>query len=240
MKTPDWLVRTELQTGKEGIDKLLASHVLVIGLGGVGAAAAEMICRAGVGQMTIADGDLISESNRNRQIPALTSTVGKEKAKVMGDRLLDINPQLKLKIISQYLKDEPMESLLKGRFDYVVDAIDTLSPKIYLIYHAIKNNQKVVSSMGSGGRFDPTLVTIADISETHHCQFAYDIRKRLRHLGIHGGVKAIFSPEKVSKDTILHCEEIQNKKSIVGTISYMPTVFGCACASVVIRDLIRN
>ena len=240
MKTPDWLVRTELQTGKEGIDKLLASHILVIGLGGVGAAAAEMICRAGLGQMTIADGDLISESNRNRQIPALTSTVGKEKAKVMGDRLLDINPQLKLNIISQYLKDEPMESLLKGRFDYVVDAIDTLSPKIYLIYHAVKNNQKVVSSMGSGGRFDPTLVTVADISETHHCQFAYDIRKRLRRLGVHGGVKAVFSPEEVSKEAILHCEEIQNKKSIVGTISYMPTVFGCACASVVIRDLIKN
>lgn len=238
METPDWLTRTELQIGKNNIEKLACSHVLVIGLGGVGACAAEMICRAGVGNMTIVDGDVISTSNLNRQLPALLSTVGKEKTQVMSERLLDINPHLKLKVINQYYKDKPMEDLLKGKFDYVVDAIDTLSPKIYLIYHALLNHQRLVSSMGSGGKYDPTQVKVVDISKTYNCAFAYDIRKRLHKMEVTTGFKAVFSPEKISKEAVLHHEGEKNKKSIVGTISYMPTTFGCACASVVIRDII--
>jgi tRNA threonylcarbamoyladenosine dehydratase len=239
MEKSESLSRTALLTGETGLEKLSKAHVLVVGLGGVGSCAAEMICRAGIGTMTIVDGDIIQSSNRNRQLPALVSTEGKEKAGVVAARLHDINPNLALTVFPEYIKDQRMIDMLKmASYDYVVDAIDTLSPKIYLIYHSVKNNLRIVSSMGTGGKFDPGLIRVADISETHSCQLAYDIRKRLRRLGIQGGVKAIFSPEPVPKEAIIPTDE-KNKKSMVGTISYMPVTFGCFAASVVIRDLLQ-
>lgn len=239
MTDQSWQARTELHTGKEGAERLRNAEVLVIGLGGVGAMAAEMLCRAGIGKMTVVDGDVVMPTNRNRQIPALKSTEGKQKAEVMEHRLKDINPKLELTVIAEYVKDQRMIDILSSRpFDYVVDAIDTLSPKIYLIYHALQLGLKVVSSMGSGGKFNPELVKIADISETYQCAFAFDIRKRLRRMGITTGFKAVFSSEPINKSSIVHNEDEKNKKSIVGTISYMPPLFGCFCASVVIRDLL--
>jgi tRNA threonylcarbamoyladenosine dehydratase len=233
----DWLERTELILGAEGLTKLRAAKVLVVGLGGVGAYAAEMICRAGVGRMTIADGDIIAVSNRNRQLPALKSTEGLSKSDIMGKRLKDINPELELTVINEYLKDKRMEDVLDAGFDYVVDAIDTLSPKIFLIFHALRREIPVVSSMGAGGKFDPALIRISDISETTNCPLARILRKRLHRLGIREGFDAVYSPEAVDKDKIRTVEGEQNKASVVGTISYMPAAFGIACASVVIRNL---
>jgi tRNA A37 threonylcarbamoyladenosine dehydratase len=233
----NWLTRTELILGKERLEKLKASNVLVVGLGGVGAYAAEMICRSGVGSMTIVDGDKIHNSNRNRQLPALKSTEGRSKAEVMGQRLKDINPEIRLEVINEYIKDERMTEILDHGYDYVVDAIDTLSPKVFLIYHSLQRKLPVVSSMGAGGKFDPLLVTISDISETNNCSLARILRKKLHRLGVREGFTAVYSPEGIDKSKIVPTNGEQNKASIVGTISYMPAAFGIACASVVIRDL---
>ncbi len=237
MQHPDWLSRTELMLGEESLKKIRKSNVLVVGLGGVGAYAAEQICRAGVGKMTLVDGDYIIDSNINRQLPATHSTVGEPKAEVLAKRFKDINPDIKLTVISEFIHDEKMGEILQEDFDYVVDAIDTISPKAYLIYHSIKRKLKIISSMGAGGKSDPTQVKIADISKTHYCKLARTIRKRLYSLGIRKGFKVVFSPEEINKEGVKLLKNEQNKKSTVGTISYMPAIFGCFCASVVIRDL---
>ena len=234
---PEWLSRTELLIGKEGLDKLQASNVLVVGLGGVGGYAAEMICRAGIGKMTIVDGDTIHTSNRNRQLLALQSTGGTAKTMVMGQRLKDINPGLDLTVINEYIKDERMIEILDPGFNYLVDAIDTLSPKVFLIYHAITKKIPVVSSMGAGGKFDPVRISVCDISQTTDCTLARILRKRLHRLGIREGVTAVYSPEVIDKNKVIPAVGEKNKASVVGTISYMPAAFGIACASVVIRDL---
>jgi tRNA A37 threonylcarbamoyladenosine dehydratase len=239
MNSSDWLSRTELLVGKEKLLRLKNAHVLIVGLGGVGAYAAEMICRAGVGKMTIVDGDTVQATNRNRQLIALSSTHGLPKASLMASRLKDINPSLELTAVDEFLCDEALEQLIKQPYDYVVDAIDTLSPKIYLMYHCVKNNHRIVSSMGSGGKFDPTQVCIDDIANSHNCRLAYLIRKRLRKLGVVSGIKVVYSTELVAKEVIVPCENERNKKSTVGTISYMPPVFGCFMASVVINDLLE-
>jgi tRNA A37 threonylcarbamoyladenosine dehydratase len=233
----DWLSRTELLLEKEGLDKLRSSNVLVVGLGGVGACAAEMICRAGVGKMTIVDGDTIHATNRNRQLLALVSTEGRPKAHLMAERLMDINPGLDLTVINEYIKDDRMTEILDSGFSYTVDAIDTLSPKVFLIYHTVLKNIPIVSSMGSGGKFDPLKISACDISETTDCTLARILRKRLHRLGIRDGVTAVYSPEVIDKSRVVPVAGERNKASVVGTISYMPAAFGIACASVVIRDL---
>lgn len=239
MEIPHWQERTLLLTGIENLEKLAKAHVLVCGLGGVGSYTAEQLVRAGIGSLTIVDGDTIHETNRNRQLPALTSTHHLYKADVSGQRLLDINPELKLTIIKKYIKDESIIETLDHPYDYVVDAIDTLSPKVYLIYHALKFGLPLVSSMGSGGKLDPSLIKVSDIDDTYNCKLAYYIRKHLHKLGIWKGFKAVYSPEVVSRSAIVPLENEQNKKSTVGTISYMPAMFGCYCASIVIRDIME-
>lgn len=233
----DWLSRTELLLGSDKLDKLKAANVLVVGLGGVGACAAEMICRAGVGKMTIVDGDTIHTTNRNRQLLALGSTEGRAKSLLMAERLLDINPELDLTVVNEYIRDDRMTEVLDSGFSYAVDAIDTLSPKVFLIYHAVMKKIPIVSSMGSGGKFDVIRVTTCDISETTDCPLARILRKRLHRLGIREGVTAVYSPEIVDKSKVVPVTGEKNKASVVGTISYMPAAFGIACASVVIRDL---
>ena len=233
----DWLDRTKMLIGEEGLKSLLSARILVVGLGGVGAYAAEMICRSGAGSLTIVDGDRIQPSNRNRQLLALKSTEGLLKAELMGSRLLNINPDLNLEIISEYIRDERMVEILDRGYDYVVDAIDTLSPKVFLIYHSLQRKYPVVSSMGSGGKFDPLRISITDISETTDCTLARMLRKRLHRLGIRNGVTAVWSSEPTDKTRILSVSGEVNKASVVGTVSYMPAAFGIACASVVIRNL---
>ena len=233
-----WDERTLLLLGESNAVKLRKAKILVVGLGGVGAYAAEMLCRAGIGNMTIIDGDVIEESNRNRQLPALVSTWKKPKAQVVAQRLLDINPDLNLTVLEEFLRDErTIEVLDNQQYDYVLDCIDTLSPKTFLIYHAVQKGFRVVSSMGSGGKMDPEQVSIADISKSHDCKLARMVRKRLHRLGIRDGVTVVYSPEEVP-ETAIRLEQGVNKISTVGTISYMPPVFGCYMASVVIRGLL--
>jgi len=232
------LSRTELLIGKENLVKLSGSHVLIVGIGGVGGYAAEQLCRAGIGELTLIDGDIISSSNRNRQIIALTSNMGKPKAEEMAQRLLDINPDVKLNIIGEYLKEDRFAAILDRSYDYVIDAIDTLAPKVTLLAEAVRKGYPVVSSMGSGGKLNPENVEINDISNSHHCKFAYIVRKYLHRQGIFTGITVVYSPEPVSKNAIREVTGENNKRSVVGTISYMPPVFGCFCASVVIRNLL--
>jgi len=235
----NWLERTELLVGDEKIKELSGKNVLVVGLGGVGAVAAEMIARAGIGKMTIVDGDIINESNRNRQLPALCSTNGKLKAEVVAERLLDINPKLVLKMIPDFVDEFGFGDLLNGGFDYVVDAIDTLSPKVALIRESFKNDIPIVSSMGAGGQLDPTKVEIADISKSKYCNLARMVRKRLYKDGIRKGIPVVYSSEIVDKKSVIKTEGERNKKTTVGTISYLPAIFGCYVSSKVIRDLIK-
>ncbi|MDI9553611.1 MAG: tRNA threonylcarbamoyladenosine dehydratase [Bacteroidota bacterium] len=233
----NWLSRTEMLAGPEAVQRLRSSDVLVVGLGGVGSWAAEMICRAGVGKMTIVDGDSVHVTNRNRQLPALVSTEGKPKTLVMADRLRDINPEIELTVINEYIRDERMIEVLERGYSYVVDAIDTLSPKLFLLYHSVRMNIPVVSSMGSGGKFDPVGISVSDISETNSCALARMLRKRLHRLGVREGITAVYSPEPVDKSRVELVAGERNKASVVGTMPYMPAAFGIACASVVIRDL---
>ena len=233
-----WLERTELLIGSENVEILQNANVLVVGVGGVGAYAAEMIARAGVGKMTLADADTVSESNINRQLIALHSTVGREKCAVLAERLCDINPALELTCVSQFIDESSVDSLLdSAEFDYAVDAIDTLSPKLHLIKYCMDNGIPLVSSMGAGAKFDATKVRLTDVSKSFNCPLAYIVRKRLRYMGIKKGFQVVFSEELPDRESIVPCED-RNKKSQVGTISYIPALFGIGCASVVIRGLI--
>lgn len=240
MTIPQWQSRTELLLGSEKLTALRDKHVLVAGLGGVGAMAAEQLCRAGIGKLTIIDGDTVHASNRNRQLAALKSTEGTPKTEVMARRLLDINPALQLNVLHEYIRDERTTEILSLGYDYVVDAIDTLSPKVYLLFICTRLGLPVVSSMGAGGKFDPAQVTVADIDDSYNCKLAYYMRKRLHKMGVRTGIKVVFSPEVVERSAVVLQEGESNKKSNVGTISYMPAVFGCYCASVVIRDLLTQ
>ena len=234
----EWTERTELLLGRDNMEKLSRSHVLVVGLGGVGAYAAEMICRAGVGEMTIVDADAVSVTNKNRQLVALDSTIGKNKSDVLTQRLLDINPSLNLHVINAFIKDSATDELLdSNKFSCTIDAIDTLSPKVNLIKGCLERQIPVVSSMGAGAKTDPTKIEIKDISKSHHCPLAHMLRKRLHKLGIRKGFYTVFSSEPVREGSMILCEET-NKKSNVGTISYMPAIFGCYCASIAIRSII--
>jgi tRNA A37 threonylcarbamoyladenosine dehydratase len=237
----EWLSRTELLFGADKIKKLEHASVLIMGLGGVGAYAAELICRSGVGAMTIVDGDVVNPSNRNRQLPALISNNGKSKALLMQQRLLDINPLLELTVVDEYIYDEKMKELILSQsFDYVVDAIDTISPKLFLILYCIKAGYPIVSSMGAGGKTDPLQVRCGDISESKGCALARVIRKRLHRQGIYRGIKSVWSTEIVNTEAIMAIDNERNKKSTVGTVSYMPSLFGCIIASIVIRDIIEK
>lgn len=231
----NWKERTVLLLGENAVEKLASSTVVVVGVGGVGAAAAEMLARAGVGHLVLIDNDCVGESNINRQLPALHSTVGKAKTEVLSERLMDINPNLVVETLAEYVSEDNM---CIGHPSFVVDAIDTLSPKIALIQYCLKENIPMVSSMGAGAKIDATAVRIDDISRTHECPLAHMLRKRLHKLGIKEGFPAVYSIEKPIETAVI-MEESRNKKSQVGTISYLPTVFGCACAQVAIGNIIK-
>lgn len=234
----EWQQRTELLLGKDRMEHLRNSHVLVVGLGGVGAYAAEMICRAGVGKMTIVDADTVQPSNINRQLPALHSVIGRPKAEVLAERFKDINPELDLTVLPVYLKDESIPELLdSAKFDFIVDAIDTVAPKCYLIYNALKRGIKIVSSMGAGAKSDITQVRFADLWETYHCGLSKAVRKRLQKMGMKRKLPVVFSTEQADPDAVILIDNEQNKKSTTGTVSYMPAVFGCYLAEYVIRKI---
>jgi len=236
-----WLSRTELLVGKDALHKLANSHVMVVGLGGVGSFAAEFIARSGVGKMTIIDGDVVDPTNRNRQLPALATNHGVSKAAIMAERLQAINPELELNVVKQFVNPEMVQEQINLKPDYVVDAIDSITPKLTFISLAMNSGLKVVSSMGAGAKMDATKLQVVDISKTHTCPFAQQIRKNLKNkFGIKTGLKAVFSTELPNKDSLMLTDGKNYKKSAYGTISYLPAVFGAVCASVVIRDLIEE
>ncbi|MCD8263156.1 MAG: tRNA threonylcarbamoyladenosine dehydratase [Tannerellaceae bacterium] len=234
----NWNTRTELLFGAARMEYLAQCHVLIVGLGGVGSYAAEQICRAGIGKMTIIDADTVNDSNINRQLPALHSTLGMHKAEVVAKRLLDINPELQLEVLNEFLRDERTEGILdSSKFDFIVDAIDSLSPKAYLLYHAHKRKIKIISSMGAGAKTDPAQVRLADISKTYNCGLAKAIRKRLKKMGISKGIMTVFSTELANPEAVIEIENEMCKRSTAGTVSYMPATFGCYLASYVIRNI---
>lgn len=234
----DWKQRTRLLLGEEKSERLRQAHVLVVGVGGVGAYAAEMLCRAGVGRLTLVDADTVQPTNINRQLPALHSTLGQPKVEVLAARFRDINPEVELTVLPVFLKDENIPQLLDAaRYDFVVDAIDTLAPKCHLITEALRRRIKIVSSMGAGAKSDITQIRFADIWDTYHCGLSKAVRKRLQKMGIRHKLPVVFSIEQADPKAVLLTDDERNKKSTCGTVSYMPAVFGCYLAEYVIRRL---
>ena len=239
MSDLSWLSRSALLVKQDGVELLNKKHVLVVGLGGVGSYAAEFIARAGVGEMTIVDGDVVDPTNRNRQLPALATNHGVSKAEIMADRLTAINPDIILHVIKDFLTPDKAENICDiAPYDYVMDCIDSISPKLYLIVAAKKRGLKIVSSMGAGGKMDPTRIKVADLYDTYTDHFALQIRKRLKKKGVGRGLIAVFSDEPAVKDSLMMTDGSNFKKSAYGTISYIPAAFGGVCASVVIRGLL--
>lgn len=240
MNEQDWMCRTELLITTKSRETLKKSHVLVVGLGGVGGMAAEQLCRAGIGHLTLVDNDKVQLSNINRQIIALHSTASQPKATVLKKRLLDINPEAIIDTVEAFIENEQIVELLREPFDFVVDAIDTLTPKVDLLAGCLEKKIPVVSSMGSGGRLDPSKISIDDIKKSHDCKFAYLVRKYLHKKGIYEGIKVVFSTEKVPEHALIETDGSNYKRTIVGTMSYMPAIFGCFCASEVVRGLLST
>ncbi|MBO4558121.1 MAG: tRNA threonylcarbamoyladenosine dehydratase [Bacteroidales bacterium] len=236
----EWQQRTALLMGEETLERIAHRCVAVVGVGGVGAYAAEMLTRAGVGHLILLDCDVVSQPDKNRQLLATDSAMGRLKVEVLSERLKDINPEIDIDIIAEYLTEENVPQLLGGRkIDFLVDAIDTLAPKLALIEYCVKGGIPHVSSMGAGAKYDATKVRLADLSKSYNCPLAYIVRKKLRKRGIEKGFKVVFSEELPEREAIVE-DAGRNKKSQVGTISYMPAVFGCVCAQAAIAFLKDN
>jgi len=236
----EWKERAELLFKPEGLEKLHNANVLVVGLGGVGSFAAEFLARAGVGKMTIVDGDVVDTTNINRQLPALHSTIGQPKVTIVGDRLMDVNPELQLTRIQEFLSPERAFEIISDEYDYVLDCIDSVTPKLNLIIASKRKKVKIISSMGAGGKMEAAKVKVADISNTENCFLAKAIKKRLKEVKIDKGIKVVFSSE-IQDETSLKTTDGKNyKKSFYGTNSYMPGLFGLYAAETVIRYLLKK
>lgn len=240
MNDISWLSRTSLLIGETAVQKLTQKHVMVVGMGGVGSFAAEFIARAGVGRMTIIDGDVVDPSNRNRQLPALATTHGQPKVQIMAERLTGINPELQLQAVQEFVNPHMVQEMLSLKPDFLIEAIDSLTPKLTFMRLAYENKIPLVSSMGAGAKLDPTLLQVVDISKTYNCPFAQQIRKTLRTQGIYEGIEVVFSPEMPIKESLMLTDGSNYKKSAYGTISYMPATFGAVTASVAIRRLMER
>ena len=245
--------RTEVLVGTEGLNRLRNSRVLICGIGGVGSYAAEALGRAGVGQITLVDFDDICLTNINRQIHALSSSVGQSKVDVMASRLGDINPEAEIIPVKAFFSQENAEQLLSTRPDYVLDAIDHFTSKAALITVCREQGLPVISSMGAANKLDPTKIHVADIADTRNCRMARSMRKILRKAGISSGVKVVYSTEEHRElnpassfcgtecicpnreEQIFSCE---NRRVILGSMSYLPSIFGLTMAGVVVNRLL--
>ncbi len=235
----NWLERTQLLIKEKGVAKLNKSHILIVGLGGVGSFVAEFLVRAGIGNLTIVDGDTIDKTNINRQLPALQTTIGKRKTEVVASRLKEINPKVNLKVISKFLTPQEAFDIVDSSYDYVLDCIDSIQPKIQLLIACKRKKVKVVSAMGAGGKLDPSKVLVRDISKTRDCTLARVIKKELKKHQIHKGIRCVFSTEIQDKNSVCVTDGADYKKSYYGTISYMPAIFGLYAAAEVIQKLLK-
>lgn len=234
----NWHQRTDLILGETGVNALAGSRVLVVGAGGVGAYAIEMLARAGVGAIDIIDGDCVGITNVNRQLPALHSTVGIPKVELMKSRMLDINPEVKVDARCEFITADGIENLFARRsYDFVVDAIDSISPKVALIEYCLANGIRIISSMGAGGRLDPSRVKYADIWSTANDGLAKAVRTRMKKHGIRRKLPVVWSEEPPRKSSVVMTDEIDFKRSSYGTVSYLPAIFGCMLGAYVIRKL---
>ena len=224
--------RTETLLGLDRMNKLKNSRVIIFGVGGVGGYVIEALTRSGFKQIDIVDFDSVSITNINRQIIALHSTVGKLKIDVMKERMLDINPNIVVNTYPVFLDDTNIESFNLSQYDYVVDAIDSVTSKLLLIEYCVKNNIKIISSMGTGNKLDPSLFKISDISKTSVCPLAKVIRYELRKRGINH-LKVLFSTETPIKNFV----EGEGNKLAPSSISFVPSSAGLLIASEVIKDL---
>ena len=234
-----WQERAELLFKTEGLNNLKNAKVLIVGLGGVGSFSAEFLARAGVGNMTIVDGDTVDITNINRQLPALHSTVGMPKVHVVGDRLMDINPELNLTRIEEFLSPERAFEIVTPDFDYVLDCIDSVTPKLNLIIACKRKRVKIISSMGAGGKMEASKVKVSDITNTTNCFLAKTIRRRLKEHKI-DKLKVVFSSEIQDESSLKMTDGSNFKKSFYGTNSYMPGLFGLYAAETVIRHLLKK
>ena len=236
--TDGWMERTALLLGEDAVGCLARSRVLVVGVGGVGGYAVEALARAGVGQLVLVDADCVAESNLNRQIPALRSTLGRPKVEVLRERVADINPECRVTAINSFMTAEGAAELVRDTApDFVIDAIDSVAPKVALIEAAYRGKVPFISSMGAGGRLDPTQIRYADIADTFHDGLARAVRQRLRDRGITSGVRTVFSTEQPRRSALTHTDELPNKRTSYGTVMWIPAMFGLYLAAYAVRKL---
>jgi len=229
-------MRTAMLIGEVGVDKLRSSSVLLFGVGGVGSFAAEALARAGVGYIGLCDNDMVSASNINRQLVALNSTVGKLKVDVMRVRIADISPDTKVTVYPCFFSAETAGEFCFEDYDYIVDAIDTVTSKLLIIKTAKDKNIPVISCMGTGNKLDPTALTVTDIKKTSGCPLARVMRRELKNLGI-DSLKVIYSTEQPIKP-LFQPESDDAKRSVPGSVSFVPSAAGLIAAGEVIKDII--
>lgn len=232
--------RTALLLGEEAVATLTQKRVLVVGVGGVGAYAVEMLARTGVGHLTLMDADDVNPTNLNRQLPALHSTIGEAKVDVLARRCHDINPHCSIDARREFLTADSVDRLLDEGFDFVIDAIDSVAPKVALIERCYRRRIKLISSMGAGGRIDPSKLRYADIADTFHDGLARVVRQRLKQHGILHGVKVVFSEEAPRKASLIYTDEMTNKMSSYGTVAWIPAMFGCMLAAHAINVMTKR
>ena len=231
--------RTHILVGDAGVARLAAARVLLVGLGGVGAYAAEALARAGIGHLTLADHDRVSPSNLNRQLVALASTLGRPKVAVMAERVADINPDCHLDLWERFLPAEEMPGLVAG-FDWVVDAIDSLNSKVALIAACLDAGIPIASSMGAGGRLDPTRIRAGDLMDSLGCPLARTVRQRLRRRGIERGILAVWSEEPPIPPLPPEPTGRGRPRAVNGTVSYLPALFGLTLAGCVVQRILAQ
>ena len=230
--------RTHIIVGDAGLARLHRAHVFVAGLGGVGSFVAEALARMGVGRLTLVDHDRVAASNLNRQLPALKSTVGRRKTRVMAERIRDINPECEVVLVEAFLRPETMPEVLADGFDYVVDAIDSLNCKVGLIATAVQMGLPVAASMGAGGKLDPGRIVVGDLMDSEICTLARHMRKRLRKRGVDRGVLAVWSTEPPHPPLPPEPTGCGRDRAVNGTVSYMPGLFGLTLGGAVIQRLL--
>lgn len=237
MTSPAWNDRTVRLLGEKGEQRLARSSVLIVGLGGVGGYAAEMLARSGVGHLTLVDADKVDVTNINRQLIALDSNVGKSKVHLFAKRFREINPDIEIDERELFLTPDNLDEIMTRDYDFVIDAIDTVAPKVALIARCLAGKIKIISSMGAGGRLDPSAVGIRDLWETREDGLAKAVRTRLRKMGLKRNLKVVASTEKPSSSALVEVNTA-NKRTSFGTIATIPSLFGIFLASHVINSLV--